>query len=93
MDKLSHLQSPTISAANSFEAYFNIEENLLSQELSPRIPFISDEPSNEAANENNAENTLYTLKVRTDNEKKFLAEIEEIFCNSDPIWQGKFRFR
>ena len=77
----------TISAANADDAYLNIEENLLSQEFSPKIPFISAEPSNEVADENNADNTLYTLEVRMDNEKKFLAKVEETFHNWDPLWQ------
>ena len=74
----------TISAVNLFDAFCSIEENLCSAEDSPKIPFISEIPSKEEVDINNAENTLFTLEVKFDNEKKFLARVEETFRNWDP---------
>ena len=81
----------TISALTLTDAFNSIEENLCSKEDSPKIPFISDVPSKEVRDEDKEDNTLFTLEVRFDNEKKFLAKVERIFHNWDPLWFGKPR--
>ena len=81
----------TISALTLTDAFNSIEENLCTEEDNPKIPFISDVPSKEVRDEDNVDNTCFTLEVRFDNEKKFLARVEETFRNWDPLWFGKPR--
>ena len=76
----------TISAASAFDAFLNIEENLCSKEDSPRIPFISKVPSKELRDENNKDRTLFTLEIQVENEKNFLAKVENTFHKWDPLW-------
>ena len=78
----------TISALDADDAYLNIEENLLTMENSPRIPFISNVASKEVKDKNSEDYTLYTLEVQIENEKNFLAKVENIFHNWDPSWYG-----
>ena len=73
------------------DAFNSIEENLCTEEDNPKTPFISDVPNKEVRDEDNVDNTCFTLEVRFDNEKKFLARVEETFRNWDPLWFGKPR--
>ena len=66
----------TISALDADDAYLNIEENLLTMENSPRIPFISNVASKEVKDKNSEDYTLYTLEVQIENEKNFLTKLQ-----------------
>lgn len=81
----------TISAMTDLDAFCSIEENLCSAEDSPRIPFISDIPSEEETDENNPGNTLFTMEIKVENERNFLAKVEKTFRNWEPLWYGKPR--
>ena len=58
-----------------------LKENFCNSEDSPKIPFISDQPSFEVIDNNNEFNCLYTIEVKFNNEKKFLTKVEETFKN------------
>ena len=81
----------TISAATSFEAFCSIEENLCRGDDGDKIPFISEVASKEVKDENNEQNTLYTLEIKIDNETLFIAKVEETFRNWETLYYGKPR--
>ena len=74
----SHKRNLTLIYKNlivtDLDAFCSIEENLCSAEDSPRI---SDIPSKEETDENNAGNTLFTMEIKVENDKEFLAKVEK----------------
>ena len=86
----SHKRNLTLIYKNlivtDLDAFCSIEENLCSAEDSPRI---SDIPSKEETDENNAGNTLFTMEIKVENDRNFLAKVEKTFHNWNPLWYGK----
>ena len=89
--KMTQLNRSMVTLNLQLRMILRLVLNLCRGDDGDKIPFISEVASKEVKDENINGNTLYTLEIKIENDHVFIAKVEEIFRNWDPLYFGNPR--